>query len=671
MKKLLLAASVLLFSASAYSQCTTWLNPPPPGGFTNFNDQFGGAPCSTTPPVTNEITGFEIWAAEAYSMANIRAGGSYTFSACNGPGAGTWVPVFTILNPTGGVVAFGRNPGSTCALSFTALVTGTYIIVVNQAGSTNCGSGPNTAVNNGFPAIRYNGGATCSAPVTTCEAGTYVGAATQSLCPGAEGTVSASGVIIPNSPTIGTQVVIFTPSASGSGATGGRFFLTGVTLPYTFDNDLSGVLSFNGLPPLVGQWTMRPGVSSTNAVVTLCDSTAAASQVTFLNSGAPGCAPFVCEAGNTTASNQNICPGGDWSLTLAGEILPVPGDVLWFFLDTNDTSGNNDYVYDFGSDPTFYNFVGDLNGALAAASLDTIPPGTYLTFAGIFNPADSTICDVTDNEFFIRVRPATAAQCGGTTPCTLPYPVVTGLAAANQANGVLLTWNPIPGSLGCRIQGGLASGGPLQEFQVIQPNLSQFFVPQSQLVNGLTYRARVRCGCSLTVGGAYSPFVNFTRTPPGPAGLVQNDGPSRLEAEATGALAKDNVEGPAFRNILNTSGIFYNSLRPVSAEVKSKSGAYRNYFNSSNAGKVVTGSMTIFPNPSNGEFTVTFKAVEDGNVSARVYDALGKVVYSQNISTVAGNNQTNLDLSSFEAGMYMIEIIENGLRSTQRIVLTK
>jgi hypothetical protein len=73
---------------------------------------FGGAPCDDGSgcPV-NEINDFEIWADEAYQMNNVRADGTYTFSACNGTGGTAWPIMFTIVAPSGAIDAFGLNNG--------------------------------------------------------------------------------------------------------------------------------------------------------------------------------------------------------------------------------------------------------------------------------------------------------------------------------------------------------------------------------------------------------------------------------------------------------------------------------------------------------------------------------------------------------------------------------
>ncbi len=163
----LLAGSLMLGASGVQAQCTTWVNPSETTGWSDFNNIFGGAPCDDgTGCPFNEITDFEVWADEAYAMDNVQAGGSYTFSACNGVGGTAWALYFTIVAPSGAVDAFGLDAGSTCALTWTASESGSYLIVVSEDGA--CGASTNGDASNGFPAITCNSGATCAPPQPGC-----------------------------------------------------------------------------------------------------------------------------------------------------------------------------------------------------------------------------------------------------------------------------------------------------------------------------------------------------------------------------------------------------------------------------------------------------------------------------------------------------------------------
>lgn len=154
LRNLLLTGFLSVATLVGYSQCTEWVDPTPELGWTNF----GSAPCSGE---FNEIDGFEIAAAEAYEINGILEGGNYTFSACDGPSAGSWEIDYTIIAPSGAVDAYGLDGGSTCAITWTASESGAYLVVINEAG--NCGvAGPG---DNGYPKFMTNyGGADCPEP---------------------------------------------------------------------------------------------------------------------------------------------------------------------------------------------------------------------------------------------------------------------------------------------------------------------------------------------------------------------------------------------------------------------------------------------------------------------------------------------------------------------------
>lgn len=683
MKKSLFCAVAALFAAPlVHSQCLDWVQPSPTTGWSDFNNQFGGAPCSETPPLTFEISGFEVWQSEAYAVANVKAGGSYTVGACNGPNNGeptnTWTKNFTVIGPSGTVDAFGRNANSTCELTFTASETGNYIIAVNRSGSANCGQF--ASLDGGFFSLTYNGGASCDPPVTDCEAGVIDTSETAAeLCPGDATEFDVTGIVIPNAPTLGGLGIRFDPTpGSGTGGLAGGFSLTGVNpdnLPYSFDNDLNGVLSANNLPPLLGEWNMRPYVYGNQAdALTACDSTEAVATVNFLSSGAAACGDLVCEAGDVTAGDQTICPGEDWELTLSGEELPVPGNVYWFFLDTNDTSGDNDYIYNLGSDPSFYNFTGNFNGLLAAAELDTLIPGTYLTFAGIFNPQDTSICSFTPGDFFITVLDGSDPECAGVVPCESPYPMVTGKDEIYQSNGVMLTWNPIPGSIGCEVRASRADGAGGRRIRILGENVSERFIPQSLMTPGTTYRWRVRCGCTTSIVGPNTEWRFFIWDPSagmvdvGPAAQEAPVSRSGIAAQEMPALAEE-YEGdlPVFRNMLNTTGLYGNV--PRAAEVKNA----RSLKPKPDSPALTTGlradGFDLFPNPSAGMVNMRYEAFTDGFIAVRIFDAAGRIVQSKTLSVFPGDNFGQFDLTALDRGLYMVEITEGSKRSVERIVI--
>jgi hypothetical protein len=129
--------------------CSTFLG----GPWTDFNSAFGGAPVDSAGICPfNEITAFEVYASEIYTVDNFVSGETYTFSICNGS-YGAWIPELSVWDDNGNLVAFNQD---TCAISWTATYDGTYLIGINEVDA--CGSASdNTSTSNGYPALTCEG----------------------------------------------------------------------------------------------------------------------------------------------------------------------------------------------------------------------------------------------------------------------------------------------------------------------------------------------------------------------------------------------------------------------------------------------------------------------------------------------------------------------------------
>ncbi|HFA50973.1 MAG TPA: T9SS type A sorting domain-containing protein [Bacteroidetes bacterium] len=344
------------------AQCTNWIAPTDTTGWTDFNSMFGGAPCDDGNGCPfNEINSFEVFAAEAYNVDNFIAGGNYSFSICNGPGAGSWVPEFTIIAPSGAVDAFGPGDGDGCTISWTATESGTYLIVINEAGQ--CGGGDNTQVGNGFPALTCSSGAPCDPAGSACNAGAFTSPAMTTACPFGTFDLIVAGDSIPNSGGFGWQ---FSDLQGGTGAISGGFTLTNSADSSVFNSDLNGVLSINGLPPLGGTWVVYGVVYSdaTDAVNTICSTTADSVFVTFSDIS------VISVVDNMDGTATVNAMGGD-----------MPYTYLWSNNDTAQTAIGLETGFTYGVTVTDANGCTD-NGSVAIGEIDPCPDW--------INPTDTT-----------------------------------------------------------------------------------------------------------------------------------------------------------------------------------------------------------------------------------------------------------------------------------------
>lgn len=202
-----------------------------------------------------------------------------------------------------------------------------------------------------------------------------------------------------------------------------------------------------------------------------------------------------------------------------------------------------------------------------------------------------------------------------TTPCELPYPQIENISIGVTNGGVLLAWDPIIGSKGCQIQGGRVGSSNLTLTEQISDDLSSFFIPAGQLPVDGGYRVRVRCGCrrNPTVVGPWSPFFEFawngsSGTPPPAEGLFA---PARTSVEA-------------------------------------------------------------FPNPTSGEVNLRISGAEAQALVVQLFDLPGKLVASERIQALAGNQSYRFDFSHLGEAVYLFRVTgTDGPVHTGRLVITR
>jgi PKD repeat protein len=78
-------------------------------------------------------------------------------------------------------------------------------------------------------------------------------------------------------------------------------------------------------------------------------------------------------------------------------------------------------------------------------------------------------------------------------------------------------------------------------------------------------------------------------------------------------------------------------------------------------------SMELYPNPTNGLFTISLSAEQFNNADLRVVDALGKEVFSQRSLNVNGNYTVQVDLSSQPQGIYFVIVSGEEQNITKKI----
>lgn len=82
-------------------------------------------------------------------------------------------------------------------------------------------------------------------------------------------------------------------------------------------------------------------------------------------------------------------------------------------------------------------------------------------------------------------------------------------------------------------------------------------------------------------------------------------------------------------------------------------------------------NATVYPNPSNGESTITFASDVAGDVNIEVINLVGQVVYTDIATANAGNNKVELNMTNVENGQYIVRLSNESMTTTANIQIRK
>lgn len=80
-------------------------------------------------------------------------------------------------------------------------------------------------------------------------------------------------------------------------------------------------------------------------------------------------------------------------------------------------------------------------------------------------------------------------------------------------------------------------------------------------------------------------------------------------------------------------------------------------------------SVQVYPNPSEGQFTIALEAAKAGNCNTVIYDLQGRKLIANQFKHGQGRFDQVVDARALPAGVYVLEIESGGAKRRQRIVL--
>lgn len=79
--------------------------------------------------------------------------------------------------------------------------------------------------------------------------------------------------------------------------------------------------------------------------------------------------------------------------------------------------------------------------------------------------------------------------------------------------------------------------------------------------------------------------------------------------------------------------------------------------------------VSVYPNPGSGQFTVHIGSTHQSQATMKVSDSKGSVIINNNLNLTSGSNNFKLDLTSFNKGIYMLEILSEKSTKTVKLVV--
>jgi hypothetical protein len=218
----------------------------------------------------------------------------------------------------------------------------------------------------------------------------------------------------------------------------------------------------------------------------------------------------------------------------------------------------------------------------------------------------------------------------------------------------------------------------------------------SGLLSNTLYEVQVSSYCSNGISGAWSASVQFTTlTLPCatiPTGIaISSISSSKATVSWTAlsgaswyALRYKPVTSSAWITITTSSasktltGLIANTLYEVQVQSycsSSISGAWSasTEFTVGTSSKqpslvIASNEINVFPNPTSGELNIELTMEQEAIITLKIMDISGRIVKQVQSNTFIGENTVNVNLTELNAGLYIIQVINNNqLMHTSRI----
>jgi len=81
--------------------------------------------------------------------------------------------------------------------------------------------------------------------------------------------------------------------------------------------------------------------------------------------------------------------------------------------------------------------------------------------------------------------------------------------------------------------------------------------------------------------------------------------------------------------------------------------------------------LSIYPNPTNEDVTISFNTQNSEKTSLEIVNSLGEVIYSETIASTGGEQNLTVDLSEISTGLYYVTVWNEEIKMTKELSIIK
>ena len=79
--------------------------------------------------------------------------------------------------------------------------------------------------------------------------------------------------------------------------------------------------------------------------------------------------------------------------------------------------------------------------------------------------------------------------------------------------------------------------------------------------------------------------------------------------------------------------------------------------------------LTVSPNPNDGNFEISFVVIEQGDYKVELVNALGQLVYKEELKNYNGKYSKHLNVTEYGKGMYMLTLTNSRNETVKKIIV--